>query len=42
MENKIIDKHFGNFFIAGFTYWEGCMALDEILFLKEADKMFNA
>ena len=30
MENKSIDRHFGNFFVAGFTYWEGCMALDEL------------
>jgi hypothetical protein len=30
MENKSIDRHFGNFFVAGFTYWEGCIALDEL------------
>ena len=30
MENKIIDRHFGNFFVAGFTYWEGCMALGDL------------
>ncbi len=30
MANKTIDRHFGNFNIAGFTYWDGCMALSEL------------
>ena len=30
MENRSIDRHFGNFFVAGFTYWDGCMALEEL------------
>ena len=30
MENKTIDRHFGNFFVAGFTYWDGCMALGDL------------
>ena len=30
MENYTIDRHLGNFYIAGFTYWEGCMALSEL------------
>ena len=30
MENKTTDRHFSNFFIAGFTYWEGCMAIPEL------------
>ena len=30
MENKTIDRHLGNFNIAGFTYWEGCMAIADL------------
>lgn len=30
MENKTIDKHLGNFYIAGFTFWDGCMAFEEL------------
>ena len=30
MENKTTDRHFSNFFIAGFTYWEGCMAIADL------------
>ena len=30
MENKTTDRHFSNFFIAGFTYWEGCVAISEL------------
>jgi hypothetical protein len=47
MENKIIDKHFSNFFIAGFIYWEGCMALDELKIgvqlrlVREAENKFD-
>ena len=47
MENKIIDKHFGNFFIAGFTYWDGCMAFDEmkigtqLKLVREAENRFD-
>jgi hypothetical protein len=30
MTKKTIDRHFGNFNIAGFTYWDGCIALSEL------------
>ncbi len=30
MENKTTDRHFSNFFIAGFTYWEGCVAISKL------------
>ena len=30
MQKKLIDRHFLNFEIAGFTYWDGCMALAEL------------
>lgn len=30
MTHKKIDRHVGNFNIAGFTYWEGCLALQEL------------
>ena len=30
MQKKLIDRHFLNFEIAGFTYWDGCMALEEL------------
>ena len=30
MESKTIDRHLGNFNIAGFTYWEGCMAIADL------------
>lgn len=30
MERKTIDKHVGNFNIAGFTYWEACTVLGEL------------
>ena len=30
MENKTIDRHLGNFNIAGFTYWEGCMTIADL------------
>ena len=30
MENRTIDRHFGNFNIAGFTFWDGCMALENL------------
>ena len=30
MTKKTIDRHFGNFNIAGFTYGDGCMALSEL------------
>lgn len=29
-QKKLIDRHFLNFAIAGFTYWDGCMALAEL------------
>lgn len=30
IQKKLIDRHFLNFEIAGFTYWDGCMALEEL------------
>ena len=30
IQRKLIDRHFLNFEIAGFTYWDGCMALEEL------------
>lgn len=30
MENKIISRHINDFNIAGFTYWEGCMAIADL------------
>lgn len=30
MDKKTISKHLGNFHIAGFTFWEGCRAFDEL------------
>ena len=47
MENKTIDRHFGNFYIAGFTYWDGCIALEQLKIgsqlrlVREADNKFD-
>ena len=47
MENKTIDRHFGNFNIAGFTYWEGCMAIadlkvgSQLRLVREKDNKFD-
>ena len=47
MENKTIDRHFGNFNIAGFTYWEGCMAItdlkvgSQLRLVREEDNKFD-
>lgn len=47
MENKRVDRHLGNFFIAGFTYWEGCMAVEELKIgtplrlVREEDNRFD-
>ena len=47
MENKTIDRHFGNFNIAGFTYWEGCMAIadlkvgSQLRLVREEDNTFD-
>jgi hypothetical protein len=45
MSNKTINRHFGNFEIAGFTYWEGCRVFEKqvsvVVFLKEATEAFN-
>ena len=47
MERKIIDRHICNFNIAGFTYWDGCMAFQELKIgsrlrlEREADNKFD-
>ena len=47
MENKTIDRHLGNFNIAGFTYWEGCMAIadlkvgSQLLLVRERENRFD-
>lgn len=47
MERKTIDKHVGNFNIAGFTYWEGCTVLGELKIgtqlqlIREAENKFD-
>ncbi len=47
MENKTINRHLGSFNIAGFTYWEGCMAIDSLKIgtslqlVREADNRFD-
>jgi hypothetical protein len=44
---KTKQKHYSNFAIAGFTYWEGCMVLDELkigtplTLLREMDNKFD-
>lgn len=30
MSTSMINRHIGNFYIAGFTYWEGCIAISEL------------
>ena len=30
MTQNTINKHIGNFYIAGFTYWDGCRAFSEL------------
>lgn len=30
MNTSKIERHIGNFNIAGFTYWDGCIALDKL------------
>lgn len=47
MKTKTIDRHVGNFNIAGFTYWEGCMAFEalkigtQLRLVREADNKFD-
>ena len=47
IQKKLIDRHFLNFTIAGFTYWEGCVAIQELKIgsrlrlVREADNKFN-
>lgn len=47
MENKTINKHVGDFNIAGFTFWEGCIAMSELKvgkrlrLVREADNRFD-
>ena len=47
METKTTNKHFSNFYIAGFTFWEGCMAFSELRIgnklnlVREADNRFD-
>lgn len=30
MTQNTISRHIGNFYIAGFTFWDGCMAFNEL------------
>jgi hypothetical protein len=30
MGQRTIERHFSNFYIAGFTYWDGCMAYEHL------------
>lgn len=47
MKNKTINRHLSHFNIAGFTYWEGCIAFQELKvgsqlrLVREADNKFN-
>lgn len=47
MKQKTTEKHVGNFNIAGFTYWEGCIAYPELKIgtrlrlEREADNKFD-
>lgn len=47
MSNKTINRHFGNFEIAGFTYWEGCRAFGQmrigtaLRLVREDDNKFD-
>ena len=47
MKNKTINRHLSHFNIAGFTYWEGCIAFQELKvgsqlrLVREADNKFD-
>ena len=47
METKTTNKHFGNFNVVGFTFWEGCMAFAELnigtrlRLVREADNKYD-
>lgn len=47
MKNKTINRHLSHFNIAGFTYWEGCVAIQELKIgsrlrlVREADNKFD-
>ena len=47
METKNTNKHFGNFYVAGFSFWEGCMAFGELKIgtklrlVREADNKYD-
>ena len=47
MKNKTINRHLSHFNIAGFTYWEGCIAFQELKIgsrlrlVREADNKFD-
>ena len=47
IQKKLIDRHFLNFTIAGFTYWDGCVALEELkpgvrlILLREENNRFD-
>jgi hypothetical protein len=30
MKQNTTNKHFGSFYIAGFTFWDGCMAFNQL------------
>lgn len=47
MTQNTINKHIGNFYIAGFTYWDGCRAFSELKvgkplkLVREEDNKFD-
>ena len=47
MEYKNIDRHFSNFNIAGFTYWDGCISIENLKIgtilqmVRESDNKFD-
>ena len=47
MKNKTINRHLSHFNIAGFTYWEGCIAFQklkvgsQLRLVREADNKFD-
>lgn len=47
MKNKTINRHLSHFNIAGFTYWEGCVAIQELKIgsrlrlVREVDNKFD-
>ena len=47
MQKKSLDKHIGNFYVAGFTFWDGCMVYNslkvgsQLRFVREAENRFD-